>query len=57
MDDEQGLTIILDLQKQAFEPLYLKYKDEKTSPYKDKLSDISRKFLYEPQLLFLHSNR
>ena len=44
VQDSKELPKILNIQKAAFEKLYFKYKDEKTSPYKDSLQDIERRF-------------
>lgn len=43
--NDKELPSILAIQKVAFEELYIKYKDEETSPYKDSLKDIKQRYL------------
>lgn len=47
VEDKGQLEEILEIQKKAFKSLYEKYKDEETSPYKESITDIGRRFLME----------
>lgn len=51
--NENELTKIFYIQKAAFEKLYIKYKDEETSPYKDKLDNIKRRFLMKNSYYYI----
>lgn len=41
------LSTILNIQKKAFKSLYIKYRDTETSPYKESIQDIERRFVME----------
>lgn len=45
VENDKELPNILAIQKAAFEELYIKYKDEETSPYKDSLENIKQRYL------------
>lgn len=44
VQERKDLPKILEIQKEAFKQFYLKYRDKETSPYKEILQDIERKF-------------
>lgn len=44
VQESKDLLKMMEIQKEAFKRLYLKYRDTETSPYKETLQDIERKF-------------
>lgn len=52
VQSKEELSAILEMQKKAFKSLYIKYQDIETSPYKESIQDIERRYVMKNSLYY-----